>query len=333
MSDDDKAQVARELERLSINWLPRNSLLDSQSKDPHFVVETDNQGHVHLRFGDAELGRRPAGGSQFKARYRVGNGPAGNVGADAIRHIVFRKTLVSGVELKPRNPLSATGGTAPESLEEARQFAPQAYRRHLRRAITADDYATILERDFPGRIQRAAATLRWTGSSFEVLVAVDLFDQFRDPQQASSLMTEFQDHLYAFRRIGHDIAVEPAEHVPLEIEMTVCVLRDYLRGDVKDALLTVFSSRTNQDGTRGFFHADNLSFGDGVSSSRLIATAQAVTGVENVVVRKLHRKFEGPNGEVGSGMLPLRPLEIARLDHDVNFPENGTLRFEMRGGR
>jgi len=31
--------------------------------------------------------------------------------------------------------------------------------------------------------------------------------------------------------------------------------------------------------------------------------------------------------------LPLGPLEIARLDNNPSFPENGKLTLDMRGGR
>ena len=32
-------------------------------------------------------------------------------------------------------------------------------------------------------------------------------------------------------------------------------------------------------------------------------------------------------------LLPLSPFEIARLDNDPSFPENGKLTLDMRGGR
>jgi len=52
-----------------------------------------------------------------------------------------------------------------------------------------------------------------------------------------------------------------------------------------------------------------------------------------VTVAKLERLFEGENGELASGVLPLGPLEVARLDNDPGFPENGRLTLDMRGGR
>ena len=66
-------------------WLPLYDLLESGSEDYNFVVEMDNNGDAHWRFGDDELGREPDPLEVFCARYRVGNGLSGNVGAERLR--------------------------------------------------------------------------------------------------------------------------------------------------------------------------------------------------------------------------------------------------------
>ncbi|MFY9570871.1 MAG: putative baseplate assembly protein, partial [Blastocatellia bacterium] len=98
-------------------------------------------------------------------------------------------------------------------------------------------------------------------------------------------------------------------------------------------LSDLFSNRLLADGRRGLFHPDNLSFGEGIYMSKLVAAAQAVTGVESVRVTRLQRLFETPNHEIEFGLLTLGPLEVARLDNDPNFPENGRLEINVRGGR
>lgn len=115
--------------------------------------------------------------------------------------------------------------------------------------------------------------------------------------------------------------------------MTVCVHPHYLRGHVKAALLDLFSSRVLANGGKGFFHPDNPSFGEGIYLSRLVAAAQAVTGVESVEVTKLERLYDGPNGEIENGVLPLGPLEVAQLENDPSFPEHGKLTLTVGGGR
>ncbi len=148
-----------------------------------------------------------------------------------------------------------------------------------------------------------------------------------------ALLDRIRAGLEPYRRIGHDIAVEQARYVPLELAMTVCVKPHFLRGHVKAALLDAFSNRVLGGGRRGFFHPDNLSFGDALYLSQLVAAAMLVPGVDNVRVDVFQRRFAGPDGEIEHGLLPLGPFEIARLDNDPSFPENGVLTFTMEGGR
>jgi predicted phage baseplate assembly protein len=308
-------------------WRPRRDLLDSGADDCDFVVEVDEAGRPHLRFGDGNLGQEPAVGTAFEARYRVGNGTDGNVGAESIA-LAVTEDVVDGVTLSPRNPLPARGGTPPEPIEEVKQFAPHAFRRRIVRAVTAADYAHLAT-EHPA-IQRAAAELRWNGSWMEARVAVDPLGRTDVP---ASLLDEIKAHLFPYRRIGHDLDVRPAEYVFVDLALEVCVAPAFLRGHVQAALQDRFSTRRLPDGSLGFFHPDALTFGDSLSLSRIVAAAQAVTGVDSVRVTRLERLFEGPNGEIAAGELPIGPLEVARLDNDPSFPEHGRIQFNLRGGR
>ena len=310
-------------------WKPVRDLLASDESDRHFVVEMDEQGQAHLRFGTGEYGKRPTSGTQFSAEYRIGNGTVGNVGAETITHLVL-DDQVSGVKLTPRNPFPATGGTAPERLDEIKLFAPTAFRKELQRAITAQDYADIVMRDFPCRIQRAAAVLQWNGSWYEVLVAVDA-KELGTP--SAKLLTDINAHLHQFRRIGHDLRVAAAERVALHIEITVCVHPDYLRGEVKVAILKLLSDRPLPNGELGFFHPDRLTFGSHIALSSVVAVVQSVTGVQSVEITRFDRFHSRDDTVLLEGFLSLGPLEIARLDNNPNQPENGQLILTMGGGR
>jgi hypothetical protein len=309
-------------------WRPVLDLLASSPADDVFVVEVDDELVAHLRFGDGELGRHPAAGESFSAAYRTGNGTSGNVGADTITRLVFEEGSESGAALTVTNPLPATGGTDPEPVADAKLLGPSAFRTTIERAITADDYATLAERD--PRLQRAAASLEWTGSWYEARVGVDPLGTDEPP---AALLRDVEAQLERYRRIGHDLAVVAADYVPLDLALTVCVLPDYLRGHVEGAVLDVLSARRLRDGTLGLFHPDNESFGTVVALSTIVAAVQAVQGVESVVVTRLQRLDEPPAGELEQGFLPLGPLEIAQLDNDPDFPEHGRLTLDVRGGR
>ena len=149
----------------------------------------------------------------------------------------------------------------------------------------------------------------------------------------AALLCEITRYLRQFRRMGHDLRVLPARYVPLDLKLEVCALPGYLRAHVKAALLDAFSNRVLPGGQLGFFQPDNLTFGEGVFLSKIIATAQAVPGVECVTVTRFHRLFESPNHELENGVLPLRVNEIAQLDNDPNYPEHGKLEIQVKGGR
>ena len=322
--------AAETAQQTPATWLPQSDLLESSGQDRNFVVEIDNDGRGHLRFGDGDRGRAPIPETKLTATYRVGNGTRGNVGAEAISHLVFRQK-VSGTNPRVRNPLPAVGGVDPEPLAEAKLFAPMTFRGQLERAITRDDYALLAQQSAPAKIQQAAAApLRWTGSWYEVQVAIDPFDSEDLDQDLRELI---EGALYKYRRIGHDLRVEAAKYVSLDIVLTVCVLPHYLRAHVEGDLMDLFSNRILPAGKPGFFHPNNLSFGEGVYLSKLVAGAQGITGVETVRVTRLQRLYEAPNSEIENGVLPLGPLEVARLDNDRSLPEHGRLLLNIKGGR
>jgi predicted phage baseplate assembly protein len=305
-------------------------LLDSGSNDLDCVVEVDDEGLANLRFGDDDLGKAPDAQSKFTAEYRVGIGKAGMIAADSLRHIVFRNGFADG--LTARNPLAAAGAIEPEPIAEIKQFAPFTFRNQMRRAITPEDYASLAQAPNEPRVQRAEARFLWTGSWYEVSVAIDPVADVPE-KDYTALAKEVERHLYKYRRIGHDVQVQIARSVPIDLVLDICVMPDYLRGHVEAALKDAFGNRKLADGRTGFFYPDNMVVGEGVPVSRIVATAQAVPGVYSVHVKKLNRKFEHLGHAFETGILTVAPWELPRLDNDPSFPEHGTLKLNLRGGR
>ena len=304
-------------------WLPARDLLGSGPTDRRFVAEVEADGRAYLRFGDDTFGLRPARGTPFSARYRVGNGVSGNVGAEAVAYVV---TEDAGV-LSARNPLPARGGVEPETIEETRQRAPSAFRTQ-ERAVTPEDYAEVAQRH--PEVQRAAATIRWTGSWYTVFLTID---RFGGRPVDAGFEEELRAHLERYRLAGQDLEVDGPRYVSLEVEMLVCVLPEYFRSDVKAVLLETLGNRALPDGRRGVFHPDNFTFGQPVYLSRLYEAAQAVEGVDRVDVLTFRRQQGDDGSALDEGVLPMHRLEIARLDNDPNFPENGVMRLRVEGGK
>jgi hypothetical protein len=324
-------------------WEPRRDLLDSGPRDRHFTGELEDDGRLALRFGDGLHGARPEPGSVLTVHYRLGGGTAGNVGAEAVNHLVLCREEYDTEAGEPmpvagvRNPLPAAGGTEPESVEQVRRLAPLDPRRTRLRAVTAEDYAELASA-LPG-VQRAAAEIRWTGSVREAHVAVDADGTGQVP---AHLLDAVAQALEAYRLIGHDLVVRPARPVPLDIEVEVCAAPGHPAGRVLAELRRVLGNRRLPGGRLGFFHPDALGFGEPVRLSRLVAAAAAVPGVEGVRVTRLRRLFADASTDdpdliddsaLEDGVLRLAPLEIARCDNDPERPENGRLTLRPGGAR
>lgn len=303
-------------------WVVRRDLLASDAEASEFVVETENDGHAVLRFGDGVNGRAPLARAGLTARVRTGSGAAGNVGAEAIGHVLAPFAGITRV----RNPMPAVGGLDPQPLGQARLYAPQAFRRQ-ERAVTAADYAAMMERE--PRVQRAVATRRWTGSWYTLFITVDR-------RGSDALDAGFEAELAAFieryRLAGHDVEIDAPHFVALDIELRVCTRPGYFAADVEHRLFDAFSAETSTGGATGFFHPDRFTFGQPVYLSGVVAAAMQVPGVGYATPLRFQRLGRNPAGELDDGRIAMARLEIARLDNDPNAPEHGRIRFDVVTG-
>ncbi|MBL8651933.1 MAG: hypothetical protein JNL35_16210 [Sphingopyxis sp.] len=312
-------------------WRAVPDLLASDPFAPEFVIEATDVAH-YARFGDGSAGRRPTDGGAMTARIRHGGGRRGNIGINAIAHVV---TDDGGAILNIRNPLAGVGGRDREPVAAIRVAAPQAFRKQ-RRAVTPADYVAAAETH--PQVQRAYGERRWTGSWNTVFLAIDrrggasVDDAFEDA---------LRDHLASYRLAGHDLEIVPPRFVPLDIRLFVCVCSDHYAGDVERDLLDIFSANRMRDGRRGFFHPDNFSFGDNILLSPIVARAMQVAGVQWIGTRDGAGAVKGRFGRLDQpdldyaddAEIPIAPNEVARLDNDPTFPDFGRIVFLMAGGR
>ena len=211
-----------------------------------------------------------------------------------------------------RNPLPAQGGTDPETIEEVRQFAPAEFRAEQFRAVVEADY-TAAAKKLP-EVAGAVASFRWTGSWYTVFVGIDPTDPddlITEPggrtRLAPGLASRVRNFLTRYKLAGYDLEIRSAEYVPLEIAFELCVEPDHFRGDVVEAVRQALSNRVNPDGSRGFFHPDNFTFGQNVYLSRIYAAIEAVQGVLSAFVTIFRRFGKTDNGELASGFCPSVP--------------------------
>jgi hypothetical protein len=305
-------------------WNAAQDLLESGEADPTFVVEIETDGTATLRFGDNVNGLAPETSTQFTASYRIGNGTAGNLGAESLSHLSTNDTRIQSC----RNPIAASGGIDPETNDQIRRRAPQAFLTQ-ERAVTMADYASMTESN--PQVDRAVASLRWTGSWYTVFDAVE---PKGGGKLAPALAATLKRGLERYRLAGQDLEVDSPQYVPLEIGLSICVDPDYFASDVEEALLEILSNRVLPNGQLGLFHPDRFTFGQTVYLSPIYAAARSIAGVRSVVATVFQPQgAAATNQYLDAGEIPLGQLQIARLDNDRNFPDHGQLTLEMEGGK
>jgi hypothetical protein len=310
------------LANTTTTWNPVADLLESGETDPVFVVETEFDDSARFRFGDNTNGRFPESGTSFTASYRIGNGTAGNVGAESLTNLAGADPRV-----QCRNPLPAAGGTDPETGDQIRRRAPQAFLTQ-QRAVTVADWQALAQQN--AAVARAAAALRWTGSWYTADVAVE---PVGGGALTSSQATSLRQYLEPFRVAGQDLELNSPDYVSLEIALTVCVDPSYFQAVVEKALLLVLSNKMLANGQTGVFYPANFGFGQTVYLSPVYAAARGVAGVVLVSATTFQPQGVNTTRYLAAGEIPLGPMQIARLDNDPNYPAHGQLTLNMQGGK
>lgn len=243
---------------------------------------------------------------------------------DNARRLADRPDLMSPPAPAPL-PIPPEPGTNPRESEEEEAPPPNP-------PLPADLCLIPFE-----PLQNAKCTLRWTGSWYEALVAVD---PLGTETVSDELLNEIDAYLEPYRRIGHDLAVSAPDYVALDLGLSVCVAPNYQRGQIEATLLAALGTGVLPNGKLALFNPDNLTFGSGVYVSPIIAAVQSVPGVVEVQLTRLAPYLPGtpapgmlPDFVPNNGVLTLGPSQIPRLDNDPNAPANGRLTLLLRGGR
>ena len=179
-----------------VPWLGRREILGAGQFERVFAVEPAGHGRVTLRFGQGDRGCRLDAVWDHEAHYRSGGGSRGNVGAGTLAHVLSGDDRILAVS----NPLPASGGADPETLDQARLRAPFVSREQ-RRCVAEADYAAMAEL-FPG-VASARAERAWEQGGSKVTITVHSVDRRWDEHFADRL----KDYLRAFQLIGDELII------------------------------------------------------------------------------------------------------------------------------
>lgn len=249
-----------------VGWHEAPTLYGRSPGDRSYAVREDEAGRTVVVFGDGRSGSRlPTGSHNVRARYRVGLGAAGNVGAGALSQLLDRPLGLKGVT----NPLPARGGVDPEGIDAARATAPLAVRT-LGRAVSLLDYEDFALA-YVGITKAHAAVLPLRGGrAIVVTVATD---------DDTAALEELGD---ALRRHGDPhvrVEVVPYRSQPFRLALRVVSHPDHesaqVLAGVQAALAAAFAFTPRM-------------FGAPVHRSQVVSVVHTVPGVAGVDVDRLY---------------------------------------------
>jgi hypothetical protein len=247
-------------------WQASADLAEASADARLYAIQRDDDEVTTVQFGDGVHGARlPSGPDNVAAVYRSGIGQMGNVRAGQVTLASDKPLGVKGV----LNPLRASGGADPDTLEQARVNAPLAVTT-LDRLVSVQDY-TDFAQGFAG-IGKAAAILLHDDRKSTVHVTVaGIEDEPID--ETSELFLNLVDVLRRYGDLHLAVRVQVRDVLYLVLQARVAIDPAYaweeVQPRIRAALLGAFGFATS-------------GLGQPVFKSAILATIEAVRGVEHV---------------------------------------------------
>jgi hypothetical protein len=159
-----------------------------------------------------------------------------------------------------------------------------------------------------------------------------LVDPVGEGDLTQDLLSAVQSHLEDLRMAGREVVLAPPDYVPLDLRLAVCPEPGNEPATVRETVLAAL--RPGTDVRPGFFHPNNLFFGEEIDLPTILATVQALPGVRSVKALKFEKLGVPSTDPLTGSPLPiaklqLTPPQVPRLDADDNVPENGRLEVLM----
>jgi len=246
-----------------VNYSYSSSLLNNNSYDSVFSLNTDAEGYTYVVFGDGIGGRVPPTASTIYATYRVGNGTLGNVPAFTLDNMLTN--ITAGITVS--NNEGAIGGADEESSDSIRLNAPRALKA-LTRAVSLKDYS-YLALQVPGVAKANASSSVYTNVILYVAPFGDL---------GVVLSGGVYVPTAAFNALATNVAAYT--YVEIDIDMTVRVLPQYQQAATTTSALASIRELVSQD---------NSFFSEIIPVQYILNAVSSVPGVDYATVELLRR--------------------------------------------
>jgi hypothetical protein len=297
----EEGEVVEVRELGSEEWVPWQQVQSFESSgraDRHFSLDT---ARGEVRFGPAirqpdggwrRYGAVPPGGAVLRmSRYRHGGGSAGNVAARALS-ILPRP--VPGVA-SATNPVAASGGIEPESLESARERARLEIRARTR-AVTGEDFERLTLAASPQVARAVCVGPEDAGFGrpvrVHVLPRVEDADRLLEADElipGAELMSDLAATLDEHRLLGTSIKLLPVRlrgvSIVVDVRASPRADLDRVQHDVAHALYIYLNPLI---GGSPAGPADGWPLGRSLNQGELFGIVYGIPGVEFVNILRMY---------------------------------------------
>lgn len=281
-----------------VAWQQVESFEFSGRSDRHFQLDT---ARGEVRFGPAirqpdggwrRYGAVPPGGAALRmSRYRHGGGSAGNVAARALS--ILPRPL-QGIE-SATNPVAATGGVEPESLDSARERARLEIRARTR-AVTSEDFERLTLAASPQVARAVCVGPEEAGFGrpvrVHVLPKVEPADRLLEAEEltpSAELMADLAASLEEYRLLGTSIKLLPVRlrgvSIVVDVRASPRADLDRVQHDVAHALYIYLNPLI---GGSPAGPAAGWPLGRSLNQGELFGIVYAIPGVEFVNILRMY---------------------------------------------
>src|SRR5262249_42016475 len=98
---------------------------------------------------------------------------------------------------------------------------------------------------------------------------------------------ELLAYLATKRLAGYDLQITAPAYLPIDLEIQFSIAPGSQSSSVQEALEQALSNGVLPDGSKGFFHPDNFTFGQNLYVSKIFAAVMGVPGVQSAQITRL----------------------------------------------
>ena len=183
-------------------YIPATDITELNSNSTVFFVEEDEKLEYTFYFGDGIIGKKPSDGNIVICTYLATEGGMANNISEFTLVEPIGGEYSDNVTVTAAN--SSFGGTEKETIEEARFRAPYYYTTQ-NRAVTTQDYETLILKDYPN-IQSVSV---WGGEDNDPIVYGKVFISLKTKQNVALTNQDKEDIKNELIRARNVVAVTP----------------------------------------------------------------------------------------------------------------------------